>query len=264
MPTPALRSPHPTAAPLTVAIVDDEPLARKGMRTLVARAGFRVVAEAGSGSEAYDTIVRTRPDVALVDVQMPDGSGLQAIARIPEAERPMTVFVTAYEQHAVHAFGVRAVDYVLKPFTDDRLAEALERARAAHGLRMLAARTAQPRADWPHQIVVRSLGRAILVPVPDVRWIEAVGYYVRLHTARGTLLHRESLESLARRLDPECFVRVHRSAIVAVEAIGQARRRRTGGHELVLTTSHRVPVSRAGWAALRRIVARDAGRLVPD
>ena len=251
----------PAAAPLGVAIVDDEPLARTGVRRLVAgHAGFRVVGEAETGSEASELIARARPDVVLLDVQMPDGSGLEAIRRVAPPDRPITIFVSAYDQYAVDAFGVRAVDYVLKPFTDARLIESLERAREAHIARDLVRERGPdtpPNADHPVQIVVRSIGRNDLIPVAEIHWIEAVGYYVRLHTARTMLLHRESLESLASRLDPSMFARVHRSSIVRLDAIRRTRRTRGGSYEVTLASGQRVAVSRAGWAALRSRVASD-------
>jgi len=242
---------------LGVAIVDDEPLARRGVRRLVdAQAGFRVVGEAETGVEARELIARARPDVVLLDVQMPNGSGLDAIRRVPPDDRPVTVFVSAFDDYAVDAFDVRAVDYVLKPFTDARLLESLERAREAHTARdlarSLATSASASSATWPSQIVVRSVGRNDIVPVGDLHWIEAVGYYVRLHAASATLLHRESLDSLAARLDPGTFVRVHRSSIVRVDAIRRTRRTRSGAHEVTLASGQRVAVSRAGWAALRR------------
>ena len=249
------------ATPLGVAIVDDEPLARSGVRRLVAaHAGFRVVGEAETGAEASELIARARPDVVLLDVQMPDGSGLEAIRRVAPRERPVTIFVSAYDQYALDAFGVRAVDYVLKPFTDARLIESLERAREAHVARDLVrahAGNAEPDSAWATQIVVRSIGRNDIVPVADIHWFEAVGYYVRVHATRSTLLHRESLESLASRLDPHVFARVHRSSIVRVNAIRRTRRTRGGAYEVTLASGQRVAVSRAGWSALRGRVSHD-------
>jgi two-component system, LytTR family, response regulator len=267
--TPATTGTAWSAGPaLAVAIIDDEPLARRGVRRLVAsQPGFRVVGEAETGTEARELIERARPDVVLLDVQMPDGSGLDAIRGVAACERPVTIFVSAYDNYAVDAFGVRAVDYVLKPFTDARLIESLDRAREAHRVRGLTrdGRGTDPAmAPWPAQIVVRSVGRNDLVPVADVHWIEAVGYYVRLHASTATLLHRESLESLAARLDPAVFARVHRSSIVRVDAIRRTRRARDGSHEVTLASGQRVAVSRAGWRGLRERVAATANHVRLD
>ena len=256
----AIGSDRAAARALGVAIVDDEPLARRGVRRLVAsQPGFRVVGEAETGSEAGELIARARPDVVLLDVQMPDGSGLDAIRRVPPDDRPVTIFVSAFD-YAVDAFGVRAVDYVLKPFTDARLIESLERAREAHRARdyarAVSAGATESDDRWPSQIVVRSVGRNDIVPVGDVHWIEAVGYYVRLHAASATLLHRESLDSLAARLDPAVFARVHRSSIVRIDAIRRTRRTRSGAHEVTLASGQRVAVSRAGWTSLRGRVSQ--------
>lgn len=251
----ASADPRPAARALAVAIVDDEPLARRGVRRLVsAQPGFRVVGEAETGEQARELIERTHPDVVLLDVQMPDGSGLDAIRRVAPNERPVTIFVSAYDNYAVDAFGVRAIDYVLKPFSDARLIESLGRAREAHRVRDLARDVDggdRTRIAWATQLVVRSVGRNDLVSVADVHWIEAVGYYVRLHTPTVTLLHRESLDSLASRLEPQRFARVHRSSIVRLDAIRRTRRTRSGRHELTLASGQRVAVSRAGWAMLR-------------
>ena len=259
----AVASTHTAATPRTlgVAIVDDEPLARTGVRRLVAaQSGFRIVGEAETGTEARELIVREKPDVVLLDVRMPDGSGLDAIRGLEPDDRPVTIFVSAYDHYAVDAFGVRAVDYVLKPFTDARLIESLGRAREAHLARGITyapglhpARAAS--SSWPAQIVVRSVGRNDIVQIADIEWIEAVGYYVRLHAAKSTLLHRESLDSLAGRLDPAVFARVHRSSIVRIDAVRRTRRMRTGGHEVTLASGQRVAVSRAGWSTLRERVA---------
>jgi two-component system, LytTR family, response regulator len=243
--------PNANTRVLGVAIVDDEPLARRGVRRLVSvQPGFRVVGEAETGAEARALIEHARPDVVLLDVQMPDGSGLEAIRRVPVEDRPVTIFVSAYDDYALDAFGVRAVDYVLKPFTNARLLESLDRAREAMRARDL---TREPLGTsvWPVQIIVRSVGRNDLVPVSDIHWIEAVGYYVRLHAASSTLLHRESLDSLASRLDPTAFARVHRSAIVRLSAIRKTRRTRSGSHEVLLSSGQRVGVSRSGWITLR-------------
>ena len=249
---------------LGVAIVDDEPLARRGVRQLVAaQEGFRVVGEAETGSEARALLERSRPDVVLLDVRMPGGSGLDAIRQVSPHERPATIFVSAYDDYAVDAFAVRAVDYVLKPFTDARLIESLGRARDALEMRALArlgADNATPAGAWPTQIVVRSVGRNDVVPVSEIEWIEAVGYYARLHMPTAAFLHRESLDSLAARLDPNAFARVHRSSIVRLDAIRRTRRTRAGNHELTLASGHRVTVSRAGWARLRAGDPTDAQR----
>ena len=254
----AVASPgtHASTVSLGVAIVDDEPLARRGVRRLVdAQVGFRVVGEARTGTEARELFARARPDVVLLDVQMPNGSGLDAIRRVPPDDRPVTIFVSAFDDYAVDAFEIRAVDYVLKPFTDARLIESLVRAREAYVARDLARSVGDARKrthePWATQIVVRSIGRNDIVRVADIHWIEAVGYYVRLHAANATLLHRESLESLAARLDAGAFVRVHRSSIVRVDAIRRTRRTRSGAHEVTLASGQRVAVSRTGWAALR-------------
>jgi two-component system, LytTR family, response regulator len=240
---------------LSVVIADDEVLARRGVRAVIeARGGCRVVAEAETGSEAREAILRTRPDLVLVDVQMPGGTGLDVLRSLPPDERPVTVFITAYDSYAVDAFGVRAADYVLKPFTDARLLEAIDRARESHAIRA-GAIGPPPVGRSVEHLMVRSIGRTDLVRVADLIRVEAVGYYARLHTSRAILLHRETLDSLAERLDPAVFVRVHRSAIVRLDAIRQVRKVAPTGRYEVVVGGAAVAVSRRGWQLLRSRMA---------
>lgn len=214
-----------------VLIVDDEPVARAGLRQLVAAtARFQVVGEAASAADAREAIGRLIPDVVLLDVEMPAEDGFAAVR--PPGDLPVYVFVTAHAAHAVRAFDVRAIDYVLKPFSDSRFADAMERARVA----VQAARR-------PLRIAVRDAGRIRYVDVGAIDWIAAADYYVELHIGGDVLLHRESLRALAARLDPARFVRVHRGAMVNRERIAEVRQRgRTW--EVVLAGGDVVPIAR--------------------
>ena len=220
-----------------VLIVDDEPFARAGLRKMVAAdRALTVVGEAASASAARAAIARLLPDIVLLDVEMPAENGFSAIAT--DDELPVFVFVTAHAAHAVRAFEVRALDYVLKPFSDRRFAEAMARAKAA-----VAARR-------PQRIAVRDAGRVRYVAFDAIEWIAAADYYVELHVGREVVLHREPLQALAARLDPQRFVRVHRQAIVNRERIVEVRQRGSQW-EAVLAGGDVVPVARRARHRLR-------------
>jgi two-component system LytT family response regulator len=223
------------AEAVRVLIVDDEPLARAGLRQMVAvDPALRVVGEAASAAAARDAIARLSPDVVLLDVEMPAEDGFAAVADVTDRhdELPVYVFVTAHASHAVRAFDVRALDYVLKPFSDRRFAEAMARAKAA----VAAARR-------PARLAVRDAGRIRYVDVAAIDWIAAADYYVELHVGGEVMLHRESMRALAGQLDPVRFVRVHRGALVNRDRIAEVRQRGRAW-EVVLADGSVVPIAR--------------------
>jgi len=251
--------------PLTAIIIDDEPLARDCIRVALDRVGdVRIVAECGDGGTAIAAIERHGPDLVFLDVQMPDVDGFGVVERIGIDNMPAVVFVTAYDAHALRAFEVNALDYVLKPFDDARLAGAVERARARLRLeresdlgRRLAALLsmvrapgsvgpAGPPADGGYitRLTVRTDDRVHLVPVRDVDWFEGAGNYVRLHVGTKDLRIRLSLTALLARLDPAQFVRVHRSTIVNVERIREVQPWFGGDYLIILTGGQQLRVSR--------------------
>jgi two-component system LytT family response regulator len=230
------------AEPLRVVVADDEPLAREGVRLLCqADSQVLVVGEAASGSDLTEAIQTLRPDLVFLDVEMPAGSGFDALARLERVRRPLFVFVTAYERYALQAFEVRAVDYLLKPFTDERFAEALARARE-----LLAAAPPRP------PLAVRETGRVRYVDADAIDWVEAADYYVELHVDGSTILHRESMQSLEARLDPLRFVRIHRKAIVNRNCIREIVRSGRRWY-VVLADGARLPVSQR---ARQRLLGR--------
>ena len=220
---------------IRVLIVDDEPLARRGIRARLAAADdIEVVGECAGGREAIRVIRELGPDLVFLDVQMPGVDGFGVIEAVGGAEMPVVVFVTAYDQHAIHAFEAQALDYLLKPIDDERFERALERARRRIGEhresalgRRLAAVLAEPRALAAPQrrersasrFLVKKGGKVIVVATEEVDWIEAAGDYVRLHVGRETHLLRETMSAMEEHLDPHRFVRIHRSTIVNVERI---------------------------------------------
>jgi two-component system LytT family response regulator len=214
-----------------VAIIDDEPLARERIRTLLAkRSDLVVVAECADGLEALSVITAQAPELLFLDVQMPALDGFELLASLKEDELPTVVFVTAFDEYALRAFEVNAVDYLLKPFDRARFEKALARAlgevarRRAEGIgadRQLLALVAELRAQrqYSARFVVRSSDGVAFVRPEEIDWIDAAGNYVRLHAGGAVHLLRETMKNVEARLDPDSFVRVHRSAIINIERV---------------------------------------------
>lgn len=212
--------------PIRVAILDDEPLARLALRTRLAqRPGFELVAEYGDGDSAASGLAAVRPDLVFVDIDMPGKSGLDVLAGLPRAARPMAILLTAHDGFALQAFELAAIDYLLKPVDDERFEEALERAQRAFPYRCagVAAQVATPAPEWTRTFTVRVGTRLVLVDSADVERIEADGDYATLHAQGKTYLVRERLQALALRLDPSMFQRVHRSSIVRLDRVVELR-----------------------------------------
>ena len=207
---------------IKVAVIDDEPLARAGVITRLAEHPDIVLAgEYEDGASALAGLRAQPPDVAFVDVQMPDMTGIDVLAALAPDERPMTILLTAYDNFAVRAFEFNAVDYLLKPVDDERFNEALDRVRAALPYRRPGPPDAAPEtsAAWITRFEVRVGRRVAYVEAGAVTRIEADGDYAVLHAEGRTFLLRESLQRLSQKLDPARFVRVHRSTIVRVDQV---------------------------------------------
>jgi len=224
-------------SPIRALIVDDEPLSRENLRLRLAdHADITVAGECAGGLAAVEAITADTPDLLFLDISMPDLDGFGVLDRLPDDAQPVVIFVTAYQDHALEAFRVHALDYLLKPFSDQRFDEALDRAR-----QHLAAK--EPPAAWetvgqtpdhPDRLVVRAGGRVLLVPVAEIRWIEGCGDYARLHTDGRPLLLRRTLQELTTLLDPAHFTRVNRSAIVNLDQVAELRPCSRGEYLLVL------------------------------
>jgi len=239
---------------LRAIIVDDERLARQKIRTLLAReGGVEIAGECANGGQAVDAIRDEAPDLVFLDVQMPGLDGFGVLRALGAAHVPAIVFVTAHEQYAVKAFEVHAIDYLLKPFDRARFRVALERARqqlatgahhdcAARIAEMIRGMQAPPHCE---RLAVRSNGRLFFVRADDILWIEAADNYARVHHRKGAHLVRETMASLEATLDPRRFVRVHRSAIVNVDAIDEVRTLFHGEQVVVLRGGIEVPCGRA-------------------
>ena len=239
-------------------VVDDEAPARRRIRRLLASEdGMTVVGECGDGASAVALIESMRPDLVFLDVQMPERDGFEVVKAIPRTKLPAILFVTAYDQYALRAFDVHAVDYLLKPFTGERFRTALARARerisrhgADAGLATLAA-TLRNRPDYLTRLPVRTGGRTVFVEMGAVDWLEAADNYVRLHVKQQEYLARETLGSLEARLDPERFVRIHRSVIVQLDRIAETRATSHGDAEIRLRDGNTLAVSRTWRDVLR-------------
>lgn len=229
-------------------------------------ANVSIAGECSDAREAVDAIARLDPDAVLLDVEMPGESGFDVAASLRTRERPYVIFVTAHDRYAIEAFKNNALDYVLKPVSRERLADAIGRARQQRDRGLLvhwaqqvqaafgSGETTAPHAGTAHltEFLVRVAMREIVVPVADVDWIEADSYYARLHVGTRTYLLREPLQRLEQRLDARRFVRVHRSAIVNVERVREVRHDARRERVLLMTTGARVPVSRTRWTWFAR------------
>ena len=251
-------------AKVRVLIVDDEPLAREGVRLHLAdEPDMEVVGESGDGEAAIAAIDELRPDLVFLDIQMPGVDGLGVIERVGIAHMPAVIFVTAYDEFALRAFEAHALDYLLKPFDSERFRRALDRARVQlqsrsrrvleERLLQLIATRSQP-SPFVERLVVRAGGRILILRVDDVDWIEAAANYVRLHVAGRSYLLRETMVGIASRLDPDRFVRVHRSTIVRIDCIKELEPLFQGDFLIVLRDGSRITSSRGYRANLQRVL----------
>lgn len=235
-------------------IIDDEPLARKRIGQLLATAAdFQVIGGAGNVAEAISACSEFHPDLIFLDVQMPDGTGFDVLEELPKEDAPAVIFVTAYDQYTIKAFDFYAVDYLLKPFSEDRFRLAIEKVRERFGRESSADLNRQIKSllthlkssrDFLDRLIINHKDRLIVVLAKDVDWIAAYGNYVRVHTQGNTYLLRETINQLAQRLDPEKFLRIHRSTIVSAERIREFQPMFGGQYTVVLKDGSEFVLSR--------------------
>lgn len=267
--------------PIRVLVVDDEPIARRRVRRLLRlEPDVDTVDEAGSGSEAIEAIRKQRPDLVLLDVQMPDVDGFGVVDTLGVEQMPPTIFVTAFNEYALRAFDVHAIDYLLKPFDPERFRSAFQRARlhleqvssAEQGRRIRAlleqvlgedraaalagggngggngggggTAVAAPRARFLDRLMVKHDGRVFFVKVSDVDWFEAAGNYVRVHAGKGNHLIRETMQHVESQLDPTMFVRIHRAVIVNIDRIRELQPWFAGDYIVILHDGRQLKLSR--------------------
>ncbi len=263
--------------PIRVLVVDDEPIARRRVRRLLRlEPDVDQVDEVGSGGEAIAAIKKERPDLVLLDVQMPDVDGFGVVDALGADQMPPTIFVTAYNEYAVRAFDVNAIDYLLKPYDPDRFRAAFQRARshlervssAEQGRKIRAlleevlgedrttaaladrpagapgATQAMPRTRFLDRLMVKHDGRVFFVKVSDVDWFEASGNYVRVHTGKVSHLIRETMHHVESQLDPSMFVRIHRAVIVNIDRIKELQPWFAGDYVVILRDGRQLKLSR--------------------
>jgi two-component system, LytTR family, response regulator len=249
-------------------IVDDERLARQKVRTLLADENdIEVVGECSNGLEAITAVRRYKPDLLLLDVEMPGANGFEVLQRLRSERLPMVVFVTAHDEYAVQAFEVEAVDYVMKPFDRRRFHDAVRRAKRhldeqgyewEERIRRLLERFIKIDVRKPlDHFAVKSRDRTFLVAAGDIDWIEAQGKYVRLHAGTAAYLVRESISEVEERLDARRFLRIHRGAIVNVKRIHEMQRGFGGGVFVLLRDGTRLTMSRRYRARIREVTGLD-------
>lgn len=244
---------------LRVIIVDDEEPARRLLREYLGRmTGVSIVAECGNGFEAVKAVGEHDPDVMLLDIQMPKLDGFEVLELL-ERDLPI-VFITAHDQHALRAFEVHAVDYLLKPFGAERLGEALERARERIGragdnpsVEELIA-SARPEEGYLERILVRDGGEVHVIPADTVHFIEARDDSVAIHAGGATHLKAQRLATLEDRLDPQRFIRVHRSFIINVDRLRSIELYAKDSRIAILSDGEKIPVSRSGYSRLREML----------
>ncbi len=251
---------------LRVAIIDDELLARQRIEDLLAKeANVEIAAVARDGNEAVEVIRGVRPDLVFLDVQMPGRTGLEVVEAVGAEEMPATIFTTAYDSFALKAFDLAAVDYLVKPFDDERFAQALRRARKAIELEEVGRMTQQllsligtqpppapsqpqpqtPATEYIERISVESRGQVRVVPVSKVDYITASGPYAELHVGERTFAIREKMQTLEERLDPAIFFRIHRSVIVRLDRIDTLLHAAGGDYAVKLKDGTELSVSRS-------------------
>lgn len=257
---------------LKTLIVDDEPLARRRLRKLLAdEDDVEIVGECGSAREAIEAIERTTPHLVFLDVQLPDMDGFQLLEALRVPVLPRIIFVTAHDEHALRAFEFHAFDYLLKPYSRERLARALEPARSQvsrdglamsdHELLGLSAElhagrepTAATMNSERERLVIKSDGRMFFVRPSDIDWVEASANYVRLHTRGESYVLRESMKHMESRLPPRDFMRIHRSAIVNLDHVRELQPWFHGEYIVILNDGTKLTASRAYAPRLRQLI----------
>jgi two-component system LytT family response regulator len=240
-----------------VVIVDDEPRAREGMCALVSQdPDVTIAAECATAEQAIDAIQRLAPDLVFLDVQMPDQNGFDVLSALDVGRPPVVVFVTAYDQYAVQAFETNAVDYLLKPFSNARLMEALARAKDR-----CRAGAADPRpGSYLRRFFVRAGRHVDLIPADHVDWIEAEGYHVILHVVGAAHRLRGHLGRFETQLDPACFCRISRAAIVNVTRVERLKEWYEGEGLVVLRDGTELKASRAHRKRLEALLRSTPGQ----
>lgn len=240
-----------------VIIIDDEPLGRQLISTLISRhEAFEIVAECADGFEGFKAIQQHNPDLVFLDVQMPRLSGFEMLELLDHP--PAVIFTTAFDQYAMDAFEAQAIDYLLKPVSRERFDKAIEKwIRSSSGnvpARPLPALAESSAAGYTQRIVVKDRGAIRIIPSTEIQYIEAADDYVKIVTAEGAFLKKNTLGSVEKSLDPQQFVRVHRSYVVPVAQIGKIEPYEKESHIARLQCGAKVLVSKSGMSKLKDVL----------
>jgi two-component system LytT family response regulator len=253
--------------PLRAVVVDDENLARRGLALRLANiAQVEVIAECANGQDALQVIGTEFPDLVFLDIQMPGMDGFDLVCELQADAMPLIIFVTAFDQYAIDAFRIHAVDYLLKPIDEERLQEAVERAVERHAInsgdskeRLLALASGRDESSaakelvadipsaraWPERLTIKDGSEFQFIKIPDIQWIDAAGDYMCVHAGGKTHIMRTTMKQLEASLDPSVFIRVHRSSIVNANSIATATTHLNGEYVLTLEGGARLKVSRS-------------------
>ena len=255
---------------IRVVVADDEPLARNRIRRLLSSENdVEVVAECKNGREAVDALDQHQPDLLFLDVEMPELDGFGVMEEIGAEQMPVVIFITAYDQYAVHAFETHALDYLLKPFDEDRFRRALQRARghlersrtgdiATRLLAMLHDVRPQPTPS-SDRLVIKSGGRVVFLKSEEIDWVEAAANYVRIHAGHDEYLMRETMNAFENKLDSRRFMRIHRSIIVNLEKIKELQPCNNGEFIVVLRNGKELSLSRGFRDRIQTFLQRSPG-----
>ena len=263
-----------TGKKIRALIVDDEPLARRNIRVLLKEdPEIELIGECGSGAEALKAIQKHAPELLFLDIQMPLMSGFDVLEKIEVEKIPAIIFVTAFDQYAIRAFEVHALDYLLKPFDDARFEKALAQAKkqieqreinrlSKRLVRLLEERDTEPNKARPSgylsRLMVKSASRIFFLKVDEIDWIEAADYYVKLHVGQKSHLLRETMSDMEAKLDPEKFLRIHRSAIVNLDRVKEMHAHFNGEYLVILHDGTELKLSRSRREQLQQML--DSGR----
>ena len=260
----------PIGAVVRTVIADDEQLARRKLRILLeSEPEVKVVAECQDGGQTLAAIRACRPDLLLLDIQMPDRDGFQVLSEISPEEMPVVIFTSAYDQYAIRAFEAHALDYLLKPFDQGRLHQAIERARfelrqskdreiTDRILELLSQVKSdkQPVTETEGRLVIKSKGRIVFLNLDEIDWVEAAANYVRLNVGKESYLFRETISRTSERLNPNHFIRIHRSMIVNVRKIKELIPVNSGEYVVVLKSGKELSCSRGYRANVQHIIEK--------
>ena len=235
-------------------IVDDEPLARDRVRRFLRDdGGIEVAGEFGNGADAAAAIVSDKPDLVFLDIQMPEKDGFEVVKSLSGKHMPTIIFVTAFDQFALKAFDVHALDYLLKPFSRERMKRAVSRAREHierirlgdidERLNSLIA-DLKTEKKYLERLVVKSVGRVFFLKTDEIDWIEAAGNYIKLHVGRDSHMIRETMSGIESKLDPEKFLRIHRSTVVNIDRIKELHPMFSGDYSVILRNGAELALSR--------------------